>query len=262
MIKNVLLFLFVSLCVISLNAKKISESECLAAEVNFIFAGGECIEYRAYEGDSNDRIMIVVHGTWDEGTNTLGRYAPFAETLNMNTDVTTIAVALPGYSHSSTNNFTALAHEGVKNLAAKKEYVEFLGKLIYELKEKFEAKEVTYVGHSAGAMMGATLTGLRPELIQNIALAGGRYDIHKTEKGDDLISFIDVINNVDKKTKYLFIYGTKDEISKPEVTTSFFEIAKKKGLNAKLIKVEGAPHLDLDMTNTSIEAIIKMLEEE
>ena len=111
----------------------------------------------------------------------------------------------------------------------------FLGKLIYELKEKFEAKEVTYVGHSAGAMMGATLTGLRPELIQNIALAGGRYDIHKTEKGDDLISFIDVINNVDKKTKYLFIYGTKDEISKPEVTTSFFEIAKKKGLNAKLI---------------------------
>ncbi|QKF82106.1 alpha/beta hydrolase [Halarcobacter ebronensis] len=262
MINRIFLVLIFIVFSLSLEAKKISESECLATEENFIYAGGECVEYRAYKGDSDDKIIIIVHGTWDEGTNTLGRYAPFAETLNMNTDITTVAVALPGYSNSSTNNFTALSHEGVKNLAAKKEYVEFLGDLVNELKEKFEAKEVTYVGHSAGAMMGATLTGLRPGLIQNIALAGGRYDIHQTEKGNDLISFIDVIDNVDKNTKYLFIYGSEDKISKPEVTTSFFKIAKEKGLNAKLIKVEGAEHLDLDMTNTSIDAITKMVEGE
>ncbi|WP_321471363.1 alpha/beta fold hydrolase [Halarcobacter sp.] len=259
MFKKVSLLLLVFVFSLTLEANKISKEEC--TKDNFIFAGGECIEYRAYKGESNDRIVVIVHGTWDEGTNTLGRYAPFAETMNMNTDLTTIAVALPGYSGSSTNNFTSLAHKGVKNLAAKKEYVLFLGKLIKALKEKYNAEEVTYIGHSAGAMMGATLMGLNPDLVQNIALAGGRYDIHKDEKGD-LIFLVDVIDDVNKEAKFLFIYGTKDEISKPEVTTSFYKIAQEKGLNAKLVKVEGAGHIDLDMTDASIEAITEMLEEE
>ena len=258
MLKKYSLLLLSCVFVLSLEAKKITQKECL--KDNFIFAGGECIEYRAFEGDSDEQIIVIVHGTWNEGTNTLGRYVPFAETMNMNTDLTTIAVALPGYSGSSTNNFTALAHEGVKNLAAKKEYVLFLGELIKSLKDKFKAKEVTYIGHSAGAMMGATLMGLKPNLIQNIALAGGRYDIHKEEKGD-LISLIDVIDNVNKDANFLFIYGTKDEISKPEVTKSFFKIAKQKGLKAELIEVKDAGHIDLDMTDTSVEAIVELLEE-
>lgn len=245
----------------SLHAETVSEEECISKGENFIFGGGECIEFRAFEGDTNDHIIIIVHGTWDEGTNTLGRYAPFAETMNLNTDLTSIAIALPGYSNSSTNNFTSLSHKGVKNLAAKKEYVLFLGKLVESLKSKYEAKIVTLIGHSAGAMMSATLTGLKPNLIQNVALAGGRYDIHKEEKGD-LISMIDVIDDINKDTNFLFIYGTEDKISKPEVTTDFFKIALKKGLKAKLIKVEGAGHIDLDMTDSSVEAIIEMVEGE
>merc|ERR1711879_292628 len=241
-----------------MGAKKINEDECKDLGEDFIFAGGECIEYRTFEGDSNDHIMVIVHGTWDEGTNTLGRYGPFAESMNMNTDLTTIAVSLPGYSGSSTNNFTSLAHKGVKNQAARKDYVLFLGEVIKSLKDKFEAKTVTYVGHSAGAMMGATLSGLKPNLIQNIALAGGRYDIHKEEKGD-LISMIDVIDNINKDMNILFIYGTADKISKPEVTTDFFKVAVDKGLKAKLVKAEGAEHIDLDMTDASVEAITSML---
>lgn len=181
--------------------------------------------------------------------------------MNFNTDLTTIAVALPGYSNSSTNNFEALAHEGVKNLAAKKEYIEFLSKLVEAFKNKYKATTVNYIGHSAGAMMGATLTGVSPGLIQNIALAGGRYDIHKDNKSEGLISLVDVLDQVDKNTRFLFIYGTKDKISKPEVTTSFFKIMEDKGFDAKLIKVEGAPHLDLDMTTTAVEAMTEFLGE-
>lgn len=260
MCKKILAIAVLLIMTSSLQAKKVSEEECQNMGENFIFAGGECIEYRAFEGESNDRIMIIVHGTWAEGTNTLGRYAPFAEAMNINTDLTTIAVALPGYSNSSTNNFEALAHEGVKNLSSNKDYVIFLGNLVEGLKEKFEAEEVTYVGHSAAARMGASLSGLKPDLIQNIALAGGSYESKK--EGENSVSFSDLIDNASKETRYLFVYGTNDKISKPEVTTSFFEVAKQKGLNAKLIKVEGAAHLDLDMTDTSVEAIIEMLEEE
>lgn len=262
MLKKVLIFISIFLVSLSLNAKEISQSDCDSLGEEFVFAGGECIETRTFEGDSNNHIMIIVHGTWDEGTNTLGRYAPFAETMNLNTDLTTIAVALPGYSNSSTNKFKALAHEGVKNLSSNKEYILFLGELVNALKDKYEATTVTYIGHSAGARMGATLTGLKPGLIQNIALAGGSYFTKDDEKGKNSVSFNDVIKNANKDTKYLFIYGTADKISKPEATTKFFEVAKENGLNAKLVKVEGAEHIDLDMTNTSVEAIINMIEEE
>ena len=257
-----LLFVASLFLALNLEAKKIDVNECKNLGENFIFAASECIEYRSFEGDTNEHIIIIVHGTWPDGSNTLGRYAPFAETMNMNTDLTTIAVALPGYSGSSTNDFSALAHEGVKNLSSNKEYILFLGGLVKALKDKFEAKTVTYIGHSAGARIGATLSGLKPGLIQNIALAGGGYKVDAENKDKDLISFNDVIDNADKSTKYLFIYGTKDKISKPEVSTSFFKIAQEKGLNAKLVKVEGAEHLDLDMTDTSVEAITEMLEEE
>ena len=262
MLKSITLLFLSIFIAVNLNAKKIDESRCEELGDDFIFAGGECIETRSFEGDSNDHIMIIVHGTWDEGTNTLGRYAPFAETMNLNTDLTTIAVALPGYSGSSTNNFQALAHKGVKNLSSNKDYIVFLAELIKGLKEKYEASTVTYVGHSAGARMGATLTGLKPGLVQNIALAGGGYVTKDDDKTKELVSFNDVIDNADKKTKYLFIYGTADKISKPERTISFFKVAQEKGLNAKLVKVEGAPHLDLDMTDKSVAAITQLVEEE
>lgn len=263
MLKKFFMSGFLSLALAtSVYGANVSKEQCEAKEGSFIFAGNECIEYKAYEGEDNEVITVIVHGTWDLGTNTLGRYGPFAETMNMITDLTTIAVALPGYSGSSTNNLKSLASKEVENLAATNEYVDFLGELIESLKKKYNAENVNFIGHSAGAMMGGTLIGKKPALIQNITLAGGRYDIHEISDKKGLISMIDVLDNINKDTNILFVYGTKDEISKPEVTTSFYEVAKNKGLKVRLVKAEGAGHIDLDMTDSATEATVEMFEGE
>jgi len=195
--------------------------------------------------------------------NLLGRYAPFADNLSMSTDITTIAVALPGYSNSSTNNFQALSHAGTKNLAANKEYIHFLSDLVKKLKENYKATKVNYIGHSAGAFMGSTLTGFSPGLISTMTSAGAGYDIHsKVKESKQLISLIDYIDNIDKETQFLLVYGTKDEISKPQVTIDYYNALIKKGYKARLVKVKNAPHLDLDMTDTTVEAVSDMLEKE
>lgn len=246
---------------LSLSAAQISKDECLNKGENFIYAGNECIKYKEFKGEAEGSLNIIVHGTWKDGTDTLARYAPFAEDIALRTDVTTIAVALPGYSGSSTNKFTSLSHAGVENLAAKKEYVEFLGQLVEELKSKYDASKITYIGHSAGCMMGATLTGLRPDLINNILCAGGVYNIHEKTKEKDLISISDVLDKVNKQTKFVLVYGTADDISVPKTTIDFYNLAKEKGLNVKLVEAKDAPHLDLDMTNASINAILELIEE-
>ena len=255
--KKLFIGLILTLMSLSLFGSEISQKECKAkSNKGFIFAGGECIQYVEYKGEKEGFLNIIVHGTWKEGTNILGRYKTFAQTLNINTDITTVAVALPGYSKSSTNHFPALSHKGIKNLSSNKEYIEFLGKLIEKLKTKYKAKIVTYIGHSAGAAMGATLTGLRPNLINNIALAGGRYKSGK--KGT--IHIMDFMNKLNKNTRYILIYGTNDKIPKPKATKDFYKIAKKYGLNVELVKVKGAKHLDLDMSDPSVDAITEMLD--
>ena len=245
----------------SLFASNVSKEDCTKKGDNFIFAGNECIQFYKSKGDTEDALNIVVHGTWKEGTNTLARYSPFAENLSLQTDITTVAVALPGYSGSSTNNFKSLAHEGDGNLSVKREYVEFLASLVEALKEKFHATKVTYIGHSAGCTMGATMTGLNPNLVNNLVCAGGVYNIHEKEQGKDLISMTDVLHNVNKDMKMVLVYGTMDDISKPQVTIDFYNLAKQRGYNPKLVEAKGAAHLDLDMTDESVAAIVEVVEE-
>ena len=248
---------------INLNAANlVNKTQCNDKGEEYIFAGGECIQFYEAEGDVEGALNVVVHGTWKEGTNTLARYGPFADNLSMATDITSVAVALPGYADSSTNNFKALSHKGTENLAAQKSYIEFLSQLVSKLKDKYSATKVNYIGHSAGAMMGATLVGYNPNLINIMSAAGGSYDIHKEVKDSkELISLIDYMDGA-KGTKFLLIYGTTDKISKPSITKDFYKIAKDKGLDVTLIEVKDAPHLDLDMTDTAVEALVNLIEEE
>ena len=252
------LIFLISVMLFALSANATTKSECESKDGDFIFNVGECLEYSSVGPTNSEEITVVIHGVWDKGTNTLGRYSVYASNLNFITDVTTIAVALPGYSNSTTNKFPALDNDKIENLAAKKDYVEFVASLVQNLKDKYGAKKINYIGHSAGAMIGATITGLYPDLIDNIVLAGGRYDIHEVSDAKDLISVVDVIEKIDD-TKFLLIYGTEDEISKPKVTKEFYELAKNRDLDVDILEVKGAKHIDLEMKDESVDAIADLL---
>jgi len=260
MLKNILIaaMLFSTSFLFS---KTVTNQECSDKGEGYIYAGGECINYAMFEGDDNDRLIIIVHGTWDEGSNVLGRYAPFAENLNMSTDVSTIAVALPGYSNSSLNKLKSIGSKEYNHQAATKEYVKFIEKLVMALKEKYESKEITIVGHSAGAMMSGSLAGLNNSLLKNVVLVAGRYERPDYASESHLLA-IDVLDKMNKDAKFIMIYGTKDKISKPSVTKEFYSKMKTEGLDVKLVEVKDAAHIDLDMTDTSVEAISELFEEE
>jgi len=255
--KLILLLLFV-FSFTTLAFANSTKEKCQTQGDDFIFAARECIQFAISEGDTDGIINIIVHGTWDKGTNTLGRYAPFAETLSMNTDITSIAIALPGYSKSTTNTLKDLTHGGASVYT--KEYINFIAALVKALKEKFEAKTVHYIGHSAGASLGVNMLALHPQIVDSITAAGGRFNLEKFKK-DERRGLITIDNSLDKigNTKLLLVYGTEDKISKPEVTINFYEKAKKAGADVKLVKAEGAVHIDLDMTDESVDAITEMI---
>jgi len=260
MFKKILLLVFLCSFYSFVSAKEITENMCNEKEEGFIYAGNECINYEMFESDDNDKLIIIVHGTWDEGSNVLGRYSPYAENINMSTDISTIAVALPGYSKSSLNKLKSIGSKEYNHQAATKEYVEFLENLVIALKNKYKSKEITLISHSAGAMMSASLSGLNNKLLKNVVLVAGRYERPDYANEKHLLA-IDVLDKMDKTVQFIMIYGTKDKISKPSVTKDFYKKMKTKGLNVKLVEVKDGIHIDLDMSDTSIEAISSLFEE-
>jgi len=235
-------------------------TQCEEKGETFFFAGGECLEFYKADGEIKGALNIIVHGNWPEGSNTLARYAPFADNIAMATDITTVTFALPGYSKSSSNKLQMLAKGGKTPLAITKGYVTFIGDVVATLKKKYDANSVTYIGHSAGAMMGASLVGTKPNLIQNIALAGGKYIFEDIPKSKDLIRPIDVVGGLDKNLQMVLVYGGKDTVSPPKFTVDFYDILKVRGVDVKLIEALDSEHLDLDMTDESVSAITTMLE--
>jgi predicted esterase len=260
--------LTISALSISLVAAQVTQKDCDAKGEKFIFAGDECVQLHIIEGERENMLNLVVHGTWKKGTNTLGRYAPFADDINMNTDITTVAVALPGYSKSSSNHYNSLKGEDGTHYSFDKKYLDFMVDLIEKLKDRYEAKTLTYIGHSAAASMGATIAGYKPNLINNLVAAGGKYDVYHDIKPNDnehkkkgLVSAIDYVDKISKDTKIVLVYGTKDDISLPEFSTKFAKVLKSKNIDTKIVEVKNGVHLDLDMTDPSKESITKLLEE-
>lgn len=64
-----------------------------------------------------------------------------------------------------------------------------------------------------------------------------------------------------KKAKIVLIYGRADEISTPQTTIDFYNLAKQKGLDVKLVEIKDGVHIDLDMTTQSKDSIIELIEE-
>jgi len=251
---------FIFIFSLSLNAIEITKEECNNKEDNYIYSGGECINFITYEGEDNEDIIVLVHGTWKEGTNILGRYNTFAENINMNTDKTVIAIALPGYSGSSMNNLLSIDNKLYKHQATNIEYVDFLKSLMISLKEKYEAKNITFLGHSAGAKLGAVLAGKEPNLFKNVILVGGRYIRNEKDKKEVLMPSDLLLNNNENKTNFIFVYGTIDKISPPKNTIDFVKKLSSYNKKTQIFKSVNSPHLDLEMTETTMETINSLFE--
>jgi predicted esterase len=246
--KNIFKILIVGVLHLNLYGVNISQNQCTKQGKNFIYVNKECIKIYESIGDNKNAITIVMHGTWPKHVNILSRYAIFAQDLSMQTDITTIAVALPGYSKSSSNNIKPLYHKKAKEKSNIKKYTNFLSQLVYTLKKKYNAKIVNYIGHSASATMGARLATTSLSLIDNFILVGGKYNID--------------IKTLNKDANYILVYGTKDKISKPAITKKFYKNMKQNNFNVDIIKVKDGIHLDLDMTDECVNAITKLLQDQ
>jgi len=252
-------YIFILLILLSYSyANKGKPSACDTSKHQFIFSKTECINYVYEEADDEDNLIIFIHGSWKEGSDTLKKYTPFMEDLVLNTDVSTIIIALPGYSKSSSNVFEAISKKGFSSLIYTKEYLDLIKDVILRLKKKYKKKTLTLVAHSAGASLATTLYGYDNTLIQNMIAIAGSYNTDPANK--DLYSANKTYKNINKKSKLVLIYADNDKISPPNKSTDFYALVKKEKVLVKLIEVKNAAHLNLELRDEVMDEILEVFE--
>jgi predicted esterase len=210
---------------------------------NFIYVAPECIQIHTAIGEQKGSLIVLLHGMWKDGANVLGIYSSFGEDVSMQTDKTVVAVAQPGYSGSSTHKFKAIISN--KKQTKNKKYLKFISNILKKLKSKHKTKTLVVVAHSAGASMIASIMTVNKGLIQVALLAGGKYDNIDTKK-------------LDKKAKYIVIYGDKDKISPPRRSINFHKRLQKQKLDTTILAIKDTGHAFLDTNDKVVEELIKL----
>ncbi|OPX26851.1 MAG: hypothetical protein B1H07_03315 [Campylobacteraceae bacterium 4484_166] len=207
---------------------------------NFLYIKPECIQTYTAIGEQKNSLIVLLHGMWKPGANVIGIYGSFAEDLSMQTDKTVVAIAQPGYSGSSTYKFEAIMKN--KKQTKSKKYLQLLSNIFKQLKLKHKAKNLIVVAHSAGASMTTSIMTKEKNLIQTAVLAGGKY------------KHID-INKLEKKAKYILVYGDKDKISPPAFSVDFHKKLKNKNFDTVLMVIKDSGHAFLDMDDKVVDIL-------
>jgi predicted esterase len=237
------------------------------SQYNFVFAEGECLNYSISKGMNNDKINILIHGSWPKGMDPLSiLFDEIAENLTKNTEITSIAIATPGYSESTSNRYSELSWGNNRIIPAEEEFIKIIAKAIEELKIKYKAKEVNLYGKSSGAMIGGIISGYKPGLIDRYILIGGSYDPYYTYKyngwgtlGYGHLTSVQYIPNVDKNAKFLLIAGEKDDKAPPIFAKQYKEQLNKAGINAEVVIIKDAKHSQLERNSEVLDVSYKFL---
>jgi len=224
------------------NGIQVTQAECLnKPSVNNMFVAGECLNYEKFDGHKKGKVIVFLHGSSTSFPNPISYVFDWGQNLKSRTGVTTYILNLPGYAGSSANNWYRMYQTGRSYNAVNPGFVKFTADMLQSIKEREESSELYVVGHSSGATLAATISGYKPGLIQKVMAYEGNYDVdyYRAIRGWSnkyhATDFMTYKDEIDKKTKFLNMYGMKSTKSKPEESLRFTKMLKENGLFVKTI---------------------------
>lgn len=269
--------LFISGCSInepSIEELEVYKQECQDMKKNnkdsFIFAKGECLNYIVSWGDAQkSEINILLHGSWRENSSPVAqRFTEIADDFRDNTNITSIALAMPGYDESTSNRYSNMNWKNTNVIPANESFVKIISQAIKNLKIKYNATKVNIYGKSSGAMLGGIISGYSPGLLDKVILLGGAYNIYFTYEyngwgrmSPGFISAVNYIDLVDKKTSFLVIAGGKDKKANPIFAKRYVKKLNKAGIKAKVVVFKDLEHSGMESNIYVLEESYKFLKE-
>jgi len=200
----------------------------------------------------NKKTVVIILTSSSKGNHAANKYYSGAQQIIAGTEnINTYILSYPCDYKSTCNKWNKMDQTKIAYPAVDKEYIIEIAEYLKKVKTIEKSENMVVIGHSAGASIATTITVIFPNLINKVIAYEGIYDwnyhLSTWESKNWRIPNVTMINymdNISKKTKFLFLGGTIE--TKAHVTPNkSYNIAKKLnkiGIEANVIIYKGESH--------------------
>lgn len=232
------------------------EGNSPAGETLWVTANGLRLKtrvYRSAKADEHPVLVIVLHG--DSPFHPPSYQYIFARKAAGQIDNVVVAAVLrPGYSDD-----TGDTSDGTRGYTTADNYtlqvVDAITSVATQLKEKYAASHVVFVGHSGGAAIAADVMGRAPSVADGALLVSCPCNVpafrkHMSEKQMDplwlapvaSLSPLDLAGQVSPAIHVRMVVGTKDSLATPELTEEYAAALRARHIDVTVTELPGMEH--------------------
>jgi len=258
--------------VLGLLASSAVQARC-QNELKEVLYEDTCTKIETYKSlglSENPVLLIALHG--DSPFNNPSYQYRFARRVAEKVNnLIAIGMLRPGYTDASERT-----SDGAKGDAVGDNYdrprVDRIANAIQQLKVQYKSNRVLLAGHSGGSAITAKLIALHPGLVDHAIIVSCPCDINDWRKdmygltkktifkGDlDVVSPIDMVERISRKTKVALFVGEEDRVTKVALSAGYKTALEKAGIRASMRVIQGKHNIFLK--DEIIDAVVKLVED-
>ena len=234
--------------VVAVSSNPVEAKTCEEPD-NITFVQGErhCLAIETFSSTSRpDTLVVTLHGGLSRGgtADYMVRFAREVSELGVNA----VAMMHPGYTGAGRTSSGRAARDRHRDDRFRKREIDSIASALEKLKTHHGAKRLILVGHSLGAIISGVILGRHPDLADAALLVACPCDLDRWRRshGRKRLAFAQSPHRYLKKiapdTKIVALTGSDDDNTRPSNCQDYIAKAKKRGLDAKFVLVQGAGH--------------------
>ena len=215
--------------------------------VRFVQASRHCLAIETFASATRgDTLVVTLHGALSRGgtADYMVRFAREVSALGVNA----VAMMHPGYTGAGRTSSGHPARDRKRDENYRKREIDSIASALEKLKAHHGAKRLILVGHSLGSIISGVILGRHPGLADAAILVACPCDLDRwrRDRGRRRLAYAQSPHRYLKKiapdTNIVAVTGSEDDNTRPSNGRDYVAKAKKRGLDAKFVLVQGAGH--------------------
>ena len=215
--------------------------------VTFVQGTRHCLAIKTFASPGGaDTLVVTLHGALSRG-GTADYMVRFARDVS-ELGVSAVAMMHPGYTGAGRTSSGRPARDRHRDENYRKREIDSIASALEKLMTHHGAERLVLVGHSLGAIISGVILGRHPDLADAALLVACPCDLDRwrRSRGRQRLAFAQSPHRYLKKmapdTKIVALTGSEDGNTLPSNGRDYVAKAKKRGLDAKFVLVQGAGH--------------------
>lgn len=259
-------FLAIALLLVSFGSR--AEPCANADDQTRVTGVSQCLLTRHFGPLAAENLLVWLHGDVSSGGAANYHFSVAEGTTGTlaGQNVQSVALVRPGYPDGSGDSSSVDASHAGRSDHYTRENIAEVAAAVRRLKERYQAKRVTVVGHSGGAATAAIMLGMEPGLVDNAVLVACPCDLaawRASRRGKEWSRSENPAmwtENVSAAARVVALTGSRDDNTAPDLARRYVDALRSRKVDARFVEVAGASHNDAFRSAEVTRAISELLQ--